>query len=590
MSSSVHRGRCWIRLAVLLGLSTVAAPALALTINLDSIAAQSGSGFTLRDRFGLVPAVVGSALVTHIINIDDCLYYESQKTPLVDFTWSWTDKPLTQLTPQFGIKIAAPGKSCDPNNMIEATTSTTGCKTLYQSANFSDSVTARGQITTIDLHDLLDGVNCNGNADADANVYFILNTNTTTGGTAASGIALNIHLGLARPNAPAITSISSGDGNLKVNWSAPSGTTTTATTRYRVYWNKTDFSGTAIPSSASHSDALTSTNYQVTGLTNGVSYYVAVVAMDSNDNESAGSETRTAIPIPTQDMWQYYKAQGGAEDGGYGACSAGTRGNSSGVALLVAAAGLLLLVGRRRRTLSLVVLLLIVGSSLSPATAQAASPLTMSAEFRAASYTPNIDREFASTTGATPYADIMGSGAWQFGLALDWRTLAGYWGDLSFGFSLARWTKDGQARSVSGAATSDTTALNVLPITIDAVYHFTTLADQWKFPLVPYAKVGAAYSLWWMENGVGNISRYTSSSGATQLARGGTGGLCGSVGLRLLLDVFEPQAARSFDIEMGVNHSYLFAEYQMLNLVDFGNKKSLDLSANIFVFGLAFDL
>ncbi len=60
--------------------------------------------------------------------------------------------------------------------------------------------------------------------------------------------------------------------------------------------------------------------------------------------------------------------------------------------------------------------------------------------------------------------------------------------------------------------------------------------------------------------------------------------------MRLLLDVFEPKAARGFDIEMGVNHSYLFIEYQRLSLTNFGDAKALDLSDDILVFGLAFDL
>ena len=64
----------------------------------------------------------------------------------------------------------------------------------------------------------------------------------------------------------------------------------------------------------------------------------------------------------------------------------------------------------------------------------------------------------------------------------------------------------------------------------------------------------------------------------------------GTIGLRLLLDVFEPGAARSFDIEMGVNHSYLFAEVQQLWLNDFGSSKSIDLSDMVLAFGLAFDL
>ena len=579
----------WLALAVLVLATASAAPAQALTITLNSIAAQSGSGFTLRDRFGLVPSTVGSALVSHIINIDDCTYYQAQKTPIIDINWSWTDKPALQLTPQYGIKVAAPGRSCDPNTLIEPTTSTSGCVQLIQTANFT-TPTAIGQINSVDLHTLLDGVNCLGNVDGDANIYFIVNTNTTTGGTAASGIALNIHLGLARPNPPTMSStIGSGDGNLQVSWTAPTATTSTTTLRYRVYWSQTQFGSTTIADATGHSDALTATSYQITGLTNGQTYYVGVTTMDSNDNESVGSDVLSGIPIPTQDLWQYYKAQGGAEEGGYGACSAARSGSGS-VAWLLIGTVLAFVVLRRRRAAQGLGVLLLAAALLAPTQASAASPQTMSIDLRIGSYKPNIDREFAKTTGATPYGDMMGSADWQFGLSVDWRTLYGFWGDLSFGFSAGRWTKNGQARAIGGGTTSDTTSLTVLPMSLDAAYRFTTLADRWSFPLVPYAKAGLAYSLWWMENGVGNISHYTPVGGTSQLARGGTGGLYGTVGVRLLLDVFEPQAARSFDIEMGVNHSYLFAEVQALNLTDFGNKKSIDLSDNLFLFGIAFDL
>ncbi len=54
--------------------------------------------------------------------------------------------------------------------------------------------------------------------------------------------------------------------------------------------------------------------------------------------------------------------------------------------------------------------------------------------------------------------------------------------------------------------------------------------------------------------------------------------------------MLEPSAARSFDIEMGVNHSDLYLEYDRRVLNDFGSGKSIDLSDGVFSFGLAFDL
>jgi hypothetical protein len=73
-------------------------------------------------------------------------------------------------------------------------------------------------------------------------------------------------------------------------------------------------------------------------------------------------------------------------------------------------------------------------------------------------------------------------------------------------------------------------------------------------------------------------------------AQGGIAGLHGALGMRLLLDVFEPRAAKGFDLEMGVNHSYLFAEYQVMSINNFGDKNSIDLSDSVLMFGLAFDL
>mgnify|MGYP003342203221 CR=1 FL=1 len=114
---------------------------------------------------------------------------------------------------------------------------------------------------------------------------------------------------------------------------------------------------------------------------------------------------------------------------------------------------------------------------------------------------------------------------------------------------------------------------------------FDVLAERYEFPLVPYVKLGYAYGIWWATNGLGNLARAT-TNGTTTVARGGTGGFDATLGLRFLLDVLEPGAARSFDIEMGVNHSYLFGEYRHLVLTDWGSSSSIDLSDGIWNFGL----
>ena len=164
-------------------------------------------------------------------------------------------------------------------------------------------------------------------------------------------------------------------------------------------------------------------------------------------------------------------------------------------------------------------------------------------------------------------------------------------GTLSAGFGFNYWSKEGKGVvKATGEASGDSTTFQVVPLSLDLVYRFDVMAERWNIPFVPYAKLGLLYNVWWMRNGVEEIASTTTSDGTKQEALGATGGWHGTLGLRFMLDVLEPQSQRSFDIEMGVNHSYLFAEYQKMTADDFGSGKSLILSDDLFVFGLAFDL
>ncbi len=562
------------------------ASAWAITIQIDSIAAISGLTYTPNERLFKSPASAVDINVEHVINIADCNLIRKNALPKVRIKWSWLDRPLAGVASNtYGIKVAAPGASCSLTEMSSTADPSGKCKVLLIDEKFKAN--ALGETVEVDLRDLLGDTLCTAGTEPTAKIAFLIGGQVATAGAAAttSGITLDIKLDLAGPGTPTITGLTPGGNNLNVTWSYVDAKDNFA----RVYWSAGPLDLNALPEST-RSDKLPGTSYKIPNLTNDIPYNVTVVAVDAHDNESAPSAIKTATPIEVRDLWEYYKDKGGAEEGDYAACSAAPVGRSpSGLIALLMLAGLAWLVVRRRKSVrALPIVLVALGLCALPARSEAVSPLTSSLDIRFGSYTPQIDREFVGTNGFTPYAKIMKDSAWEVGATIDWRIWNGF-GDFSMGMGAARWTKEGNSLSKGGATTGDTTTLSIVPISFDAVYRFDVLAERYDFPLIPYVRGGIVYALWWMENGLGNLSR-TTIGGKEYVGRGGTGGFYGTLGMRLLLDVFEPQSARSFDIEMGVNHSYLFAEYKKLSLTDFGNPKSIDLSDDMLTFGIAFDL
>ena len=549
-------------------------------------------------RFGVPPFQAADANIGHTLNIADCKAISAVQTGArVRFTWTWADKAAANLTPVYGLKLAPPGSNCDANSMTESVTAN-GCHVIWADRSFANGFSAAAEIADIDFKTLIGsygsdpaGGPCNAGVEADAKIYFVLPT--TTFGTAASGYlgtAMNVHLDLAPPPTPSMDEPAPGNGNLRITWTQADPTDTTISAR--VYWSATPFTPATAQNQASHSSTLSGTTYQITGLDNGTSYYVSVTAVDNHGNESWGAPVKMGVPVITYDLWSKYQESGGKEQGGFSPCSAGPRGRPLALASLGGLAVLLVLARRFRRGLPrrlqrLAALAAVAATAMAalPA-AHAVSPQTASLDLRVIRYKPGIDNAFSSDG---PYGKIMKDADFGFGATVDWRVWHGL-GEVAIGIGIGRWSHEGTAVLRDGSASNDKTRLTVLPISLDAVYRFDVLAERWEFPLVPYAKLGADYAVWWMLDGVEKISRYTTKSGKSLSALGGTGGLHGTLGLRLLLDVFEPGAARSFDIEMGVNHSYVFAEVQKLWLNDFGSSKSINLSDTAFAFGLAFDL
>ncbi len=193
-------------------------------------------------------------------------------------------------------------------------------------------------------------------------------------------------------------------------------------------------------------------------------------------------------------------------------------------------------------------------------------------------YRPNIDAEFSQKPG--PYERTFGkSKGWMLTLGvskslftkmgtLDVGLRTGYFSDAGKGFVLstnppANPTPD-QVYSVRAGAD---TVLRIIPTSAVLTYRFDWPVERYRIPVAPYARVALERYNWWITKGTGGT-----------VEKGATNGWSAAGGLAFLVDIIDPQLAREFDHESGVNHTYLFFEVVTGKIDDFGSSKSWDLS------------
>ncbi|PCC67941.1 hypothetical protein SAMN02745121_04716 [Nannocystis exedens] len=227
-------------------------------------------------------------------------------------------------------------------------------------------------------------------------------------------------------------------------------------------------------------------------------------------------------------------------------------------------------------------------------------------EVKMGTYLPDVDRNW-SGEGFGPYAKIFGETdndgvtigqpkkSIYGGLAFEWQITKKLAGPIGIGVQwtmardkaqapLAEPPDEGYTRS-----RADTVRFTVMPIALQAVYRFELLADKVRWaPFVPYAKAGLAYAFWWTKNGNGNIA--VLKDGDNKVVDRGRGGVWGyqiNLGMMLRLDFLDPGTARTFDRISGINHTYLFGEWQLTRLSNFGRKDSMNLGDSTWMVGLA---
>ena len=205
------------------------------------------------------------------------------------------------------------------------------------------------------------------------------------------------------------------------------------------------------------------------------------------------------------------------------------------------------------------------------------SPVNMMLEIKAGPYAP----EGLGGTYDTYFADDTPV---LFEIEYDWQFYRGI-GSAGLGASIAYGAADGNGITQDGTSSVDPTALSLLPLRFHLIYRFDYLAVELDIPFTIYAKLGLDYYVWWVTDGGGDTA--TNDGGAN--GSGGTFGWHVVGGLAFLLDWLAPTMARGFDLEWGVNNSYLFAELLYADISGFGSSASLDLTALTFQLGLALE-
>jgi hypothetical protein len=210
------------------------------------------------------------------------------------------------------------------------------------------------------------------------------------------------------------------------------------------------------------------------------------------------------------------------------------------------------------------------------ASAYVPSPQDGAFELKFGPYTPNVDEEPGLT--GKPYKDIF-KDDWMFltVLELDWQIVHRWGMSLGVGGSAGFMQVYAPAKTAEGVESSDYTVLNVIPFAVLAVLRVDALADELNIPFVPYFKAGLNWYLWWV------------LSGGDTVDKGATPGWQLSPGLMFRLDSFDPMSARTFDNEVGVNHSYLFGEFTWATVEGLGRDGYMYLSDTTFLIGLALE-
>lgn len=239
---------------------------------------------------------------TRRINIADCEAYLGQEiTVEMSLALSGDSK--------FAVKLEGPGHTC----ANDVTISATSC--IYLDTTDKDTTDTNFTVT-IDMDQLMFGTgvpNCDNMEDDEAIIYIVAES-TLDSTTSTSTVEFEIDLD--PPSAPEVTEAGSGDVRISVTWDDSSNDANKDRT-FKVYWSVDPIDETNKASAFSEEIGQATTFDIEDNISNGITYYVAVTAIDLAENESSLSNVQSVVPEPSTDFWEAYQANGGSDTGGF---------------------------------------------------------------------------------------------------------------------------------------------------------------------------------------------------------------------------------------------------------------------------------
>jgi hypothetical protein len=211
-------------------------------------------------------------------------------------------------------------------------------------------------------------------------------------------------------------------------------------------------------------------------------------------------------------------------------------------------------------------------------------------ELRFAPYWPNIDSQPGLT--GNPYHTIFGnSPSLLVSGEIDAQLLRiPHFGSLGPGFSFGYSQMSAPAPLADGSGLSaENTNLEIYPFYLVAVLRVDVLMKDFHVPIVPYAKLGVGFTLWRSFTDAGTSTYTNPITGKTSTAFGGTWGEQLAIGAALNLDWLDRRSTGALDQATGINHTYIFGEWMLANLDNFGSSSALRVGTDTFCGGLSFE-
>ena len=224
------------------------------------------------------------------------------------------------------------------------------------------------------------------------------------------------------------------------------------------------------------------------------------------------------------------------------------------------------------------------------------------AGIRLGPYVPEIDDQLNMPQGdfAGPYEQMFGGWTILPMLDVDFIILRQF-GQLGVGVSLGYMGKKEKAWLANSdpndpnrpRAEGDSNAFRLIPLPLNAVYRLSWFDDEFGVPLVPYAKAGLAYYIWWVTAPNGDFAKACIGGGSTPdcpmtTAAGATMGFVGTIGLAIRAERIDEAAARSMR-ESGIEHAGFYGELSMGKVDGFGSDKKLSVGDTTWFAGVDFE-